>query len=54
MTPCDCAQGSEENGWHEVIGPNCYEEELQGWRAAMNVTKTPEFQEMLESFKERD
>lgn len=49
---CDCKQGTEENGWHETVGPNCYERELEKWRKTGEWLKSSEYYEFLKALKE--
>lgn len=51
MTSCDCTQGTEKNGWHEAVGPMCYERELDKWRKVNEWLKSDEYREMLEELR---
>ncbi len=51
MTRCDCTQGTEESGWHETVGPMCYERELDKWRKVNEWLKSDEYREMLEELR---
>jgi len=49
--PCDCKQGTEENGWHETVGPMCYERELGKWRKVNEWLKSEEYREMVDELR---
>jgi len=51
MTPCDCAQGSEENGWHETVGPKCYERELEKWWKASEWLNTEYYRDFMDRLR---